>query len=353
MGAAGSKEGDEGIITVVPAAASASRGRSPLPGPGSSRPGSRLSNHPDTLADPLLQHLQDLKAQGAQLDSTLFAAAPSRSSGSTTAKRSAATAAAHLDSADPDGLLADLAVSQQLSSDTQALNAAISRMVTEYQTWHREQMQALTQNQDYITRTIDQAETKADKAVRHVQQQTIKLKQVATGLSKASQLPLLLQQLTAATEALECQLHQLEQRADAVSVAAATAAAANSAAATNINSSSTSIPTSRSNSSGGSASSRGGTLRSWLGGGSVQQQQPGVSPAAQLLQQQPADKHGSVQQQQQSLEQTQVPAEHLKSSDAAQQCQAAAAGPGEHHAGAGGTTNDAARSLADTQPSAV
>jgi hypothetical protein len=309
MGAAGSKDGEPGIITVVPAAAagSSSRGASPLPHT-SSRPTSRLSNRSDTpAADPLMHHLQELKAQGARLDPALFATAAAAaaslpastsrqlgaSNSSSRQRRAASQPPTSAATADPDSLLADLSVAQQLSSDTALLNAAVTTLVTDHQAWHAQHIQALIQNQDYITRTMDQAEVKADKAVRHVQQQTTKLKVLSAGLQKAVQLPAVLQQLAAATEALEGQLAALEQRADAASAAAAAAAAAGSGAAAagvaDSSSEPTGVPHDSSSTTGGgtagrlysrtgsgSSSGRAGSFRSWLGVGSravVQQQQ--------------------------------------------------------------------------------
>lgn len=146
MGAANSKDVDPGIITVVPAAGS--RGPSPLPHAGTShsRPSSRLSNSADSPCDPLLHHLQKLKAQGSKLDPALFAALPHRSS-STSSKKSTtqqAPLAAAAAAADPDSLLADIAVAQQLSSDTAVLNDAITALITSYQAWHGEHIQVRT-----------------------------------------------------------------------------------------------------------------------------------------------------------------------------------------------------------------
>lgn len=249
MGATGSKDAaQEGIITVVPAAAdagrganssSSSRGPSPLPFGGSitSRPGSRANSRAATPCDPLMQHLLDLQTQGAKLQPALLAPPAASATNSTRGNRTstasgalggtaaavvaAAAAAAAARPADADSLLSDLATAQQLSSDTQRLQEAISAMLATYQATHNEQMTALIANQEYITRTMDQAESKAGKAVRHVQQETTKLRQLSSGLRKAAELPALLQQLTADTDAMEAQLQLLEQRAAAATSAAA------------------------------------------------------------------------------------------------------------------------------------
>lgn len=252
-----------------------------------------------------MHHLQELKAQGARLDPALFATAAaaataslpasstSRQLGASSSSRQRRTASqppASAATADPDSLLADLSMAQQLSSDTAVLNAAVTSLVTDHQAWHAQHMQALVQNQDYITRTMDQAEVKADKAVRHVQQQTTKLKVLSAGLQKAVQLPEVLQQLAAATEELEGQLAALEQRADTAAASAA-AAGSGSAAAGVADSSSepAGVPHDSSSTTGGrtagrlysrtgsgSSSGRAGSFRSWLGVGpraAVQQQQ--------------------------------------------------------------------------------
>jgi hypothetical protein len=152
--------------------------------------------------------------------------------------------------------------------------------------------QALTQNQDYITRTMDTADIKADKAVRHVQQQVTKLKQLSSGLSKAGQLPGLLQQLTAATEALELTLADLDRRADAVAAAAAAGGMESHSAAQQ-------AQNCRASTEASSGTNRTGSLRSWLGGRSgsaTAQQQP--QPQPQQQQQQGSEQHGQEQQQQ-------------------------------------------------------
>jgi hypothetical protein len=258
-----------------------------------------------------MHHLQELKAQGAKLDPAL-SALPSRNLSTTTSssRRStvaAAGPAAAAAAADPDSLLADIAVAQQLSTDAAVLNAAVTALVTDYQAWHSNHIQALTQNQDYITRTMDSAEVKAEKAVRYVQQQTMKLKQLSGGLSKSSQLPSMLQQLAAATEALEQQLAALEQRADAVTAAAAAAGGVGGSDSVQGGPGGSSSSSSRGvgvsagrglGRVGSSSSGRAGSFRSWLGVGSgatsqQQQQRPGS-----CSQQQQQSGSGGQQQQQ-------------------------------------------------------
>jgi hypothetical protein len=218
--------GGGGIVMVVPASAAGgpsttsasqpgtgSRGPSPLPFGRRSR-----SATPNSCDDPLLRHLADLQAQGPRL---LQAAGLSAAAGisSRVPSSSAATKAPHSSAAtpppEPDSLLADLATAAAVSSDTAALSSALGALLTSYQAWHGGHMAALGSNQEYITRTIDAAEGRADKAVRHVQAAAAQLRALGTGLARARELPALLARLTAATEAMEAQLRQLEQRAAA------------------------------------------------------------------------------------------------------------------------------------------
>jgi glutamate-1-semialdehyde aminotransferase len=84
-----------------------------------------------------------LKAQGSKLDPALFAALPHRSSSTSSRKSTAQQVplAAAAAAADPDSLLADIAVAQQLSNDTAVLNDAITTLITSYQEWHGEHIQ--------------------------------------------------------------------------------------------------------------------------------------------------------------------------------------------------------------------
>eukprot|EP00775_Hariotina_reticulata_P006654 gene6654-6879_t len=196
MGAAGSKAGEEGIVTVVPGTSTSSN----VP--------------PGTLAsatDPLLQHLQHLQAAIPSITSALSATPPAAAA----AGSSASSVSRASKPEEQDSLRHDVELVKQLAAENQHLTGAVTDLLTSYQSWHREHVKALTTNQEYIARTIDQAEAKADKAVRHVLQQTTRMKQLSAGLADAVALPALLQQLTDTAASLEQQLSELEKLAAA------------------------------------------------------------------------------------------------------------------------------------------
>eukprot|EP00879_Flechtneria_rotunda_P003071 GHRR01003291.1.p1 GENE.GHRR01003291.1~~GHRR01003291.1.p1 ORF type:complete len:197 (+),score=58.08 GHRR01003291.1:243-833(+) len=182
MDASSSKE--EGIITVTP----------------STRKSPAQPAQTSSADESLLHHLRQLQARMPKVDNSMLNT-PSPAA------------------ADPESLLQAVDLVKQLSSDTQLSNGAITNILTAYQSWHNDNIKAVTTNQEYIARTIDQAETKAQRAVRHVQLQTIKLKAVSTGLAEAAALPVLVAQLTATAASLERQLQQLEQLAGAAAAA--------------------------------------------------------------------------------------------------------------------------------------
>lgn len=93
------------------------------------------------------------------------------------------------------------------------MDQAVLTLISSYESWHSNHIQALTANQDYIARTMDQAEFKAAKAVRHIQTQTVRMKALSASLEDAAGLPAMLTNITATTAALEQQLQQLEQLA--------------------------------------------------------------------------------------------------------------------------------------------
>ena len=166
MGTAESKP--EGIVTVVPAG---------------TRPPSALEP-----ADPLLQHLASLREHIPTIETTI-------------------------DQLDPESVWKDIEVAKGLRQDTADLNGAIYEMLAAYQAWHAENVQATTTNQDYIHRLVDQADSKAARAMPHLNQQTARLNAVATSLVDVSGLSTVLQQLTQQAERCAEQLAALETAA--------------------------------------------------------------------------------------------------------------------------------------------
>eukprot|EP00877_Chromochloris_zofingiensis_P013527 jgi/Chrzof1/8428/Cz03g10100.t1 len=140
--------------------------------------------------DPLLQHLQALRGQVPNLDTKL-------------------------DKKDPESVWKDIEVAKELGKDTRVLSASVSDLLSAYQAGHVEHAQAVTTNQAYIHRTIDQAEVKAAKASQHIKLQTTRLKQLTSALKDANGLPALLQQLTDQTADLQARLHKLEDQCTA------------------------------------------------------------------------------------------------------------------------------------------
>jgi hypothetical protein len=175
----------------------------------------------------LLLHLKELQAKAPSFE----AAAAGSSSSKAAAIAAAAAASPTGAAAEPESLLSDIQLVKQLSSDTGRLNAAVNSILTSYQAWHNDNVKLVVTNQEYLARTIDQAEIKAEKAVRHVQLQTNRLKTLSSGLADAAALPALLADITASTAALQEQLQQLEQIAGQQQQQQQDAAAASSGAA--------------------------------------------------------------------------------------------------------------------------
>jgi hypothetical protein len=166
MGTAESKP--EGIITVVPA------GTRPAP----------ASEH----TDPLLQQLASLREHIPTIETTI-------------------------DQLDPESVWKDIEVAKGLRQDTAELNGAILDMLAAYQAWHAENVQATTTNQEYIHRLVDQAESKAARAMPHLNQQTTRLNAITTALTDVAGLPGVLQQLTQQAGQCAEQLAALETAA--------------------------------------------------------------------------------------------------------------------------------------------
>eukprot|EP00878_Enallax_costatus_P008176 GHUV01008549.1.p1 GENE.GHUV01008549.1~~GHUV01008549.1.p1 ORF type:complete len:208 (+),score=81.07 GHUV01008549.1:587-1210(+) len=186
-----SSAADPGIITVHPS--------STAPSQQQRRSQTNITTSVTDVTDPLLLHLQELTAQQPAGVKDLPVGGNSSSSSSK--------------AADADSLLADVELVKQLGQGTGPLTDAVGTLLSSYHLWHTEHLAALTSNQDYINRTMDLAEAKASKAVKHVQLQTIRLRTVAAGLSAAEGLPAVLANVTAATAQLEQQLKELEQLA--------------------------------------------------------------------------------------------------------------------------------------------
>jgi hypothetical protein len=227
MGAGSSKPGEEGIITVHAnsSAVPASQGTSTAAASSSGEATAEAASSTEAL----LLHLKELQAKAPSLE-----AAAGSSSSKAAAAAVAAAASPAAAAAEPESLLNDIQAVKQLSSDTGRLNTAIHTLLTSYQAWHNDNVKLVVTNQEYLARTIVQAETKADQAVRHVQLQTNRLKTLSSGLADAAALPALLADITASTAALQEQLQQLEdlaaQQQQQQNLAAAASAASSSSA---------------------------------------------------------------------------------------------------------------------------
>jgi hypothetical protein len=264
MGAGSSKPGEEGIITV-----NTNRSASPT-SRGPSRPAAASSNSQDAAAtaaasttEALMLHLRELQAKAPSLE------ASAGSSSSKAAAAAAAQPAAAAAGAEPESLLNDIQIAKQISSDAGRLNASIHEILTSYQAWHHGNVKLIVTNQEYLDRKIVEAETKAAKAVRHVQLQTNRLKALSSGLADAASLPGLLADITASTAALQEQLQQLEEMAAQQQQQQDAGAGKNASAA-----------------AGSSASSGSGLFRRSVSPAPKQQQQQQVNEPEQQQQEQ-------------------------------------------------------------------
>ncbi|GBF92962.1 hypothetical protein Rsub_05798 [Raphidocelis subcapitata] len=187
-GSGDSSKKDPGIITVSSRAASSA---------GPSDPAAAAA------ADPLLAHLRALRALVPAVDSRAAAG-----------------------KGDPLSVWSEIESAKALGADTQELGEALAALLGAYRAWHSEagggagrkrgRTRAVTSNQEYINRCIDQAEAKAAKALRGVRLQLQRLRALNGALSGAAALPGLLAEISDQTVALQARCDALAVAADAL-----------------------------------------------------------------------------------------------------------------------------------------
>jgi len=103
----------------------------------------------------------------------------------------------------------DLQAAKSLGDDASQLKEAVENLIVSHQHWHDETAAAITSNQAYIHRTIDQAEFKAGKALQNVRLQAQRLKLLEQQLAVVNGLPEQLQELCDRTAAMQATLEHM------------------------------------------------------------------------------------------------------------------------------------------------
>jgi hypothetical protein len=116
------------------------------------------------------------------------------------------------------GPLADLAAlrsgavgATSTDSPAEGLSEPLTAAFLAYQGWRADAYSALLDNQEYLMRTMDGADARASKVVRHVQCQGTRLQQLSTALTDAAALPALLSSAAGEVAALQQMLAALEE----------------------------------------------------------------------------------------------------------------------------------------------